>query len=41
VAVALELTSARESIRMMTIGAWRKAGAPVLGKNPAIFLLLA
>lgn len=39
-AVAVELTSARESIRMASIEAWRK-GAPAIGKKPAIFLMLA
>lgn len=39
-AVAAELTSARESIRMREIGAWRARPAPI-GKRPAVFLLLA
>jgi 16S rRNA (cytidine1402-2'-O)-methyltransferase len=39
-AVAAELTSPREWIRMGTIDAWRKSPA-VIGKRPAIFLLLA
>jgi 16S rRNA (cytidine1402-2'-O)-methyltransferase len=39
-AVAAELTSPREWIRMNTIDAWRKSPA-VIGKRPAIFLLLA
>ncbi len=39
-AVAADLTSAREWIRMQSVEAWR--GKPVtLGKRPAIFLLLA
>ncbi len=39
-AVAAELTSSREWIRMDRIEAWR-ARAEALGKKPAIFLLLA
>ena len=39
-AVAAELTSPREWIRMDRIDGWRGAAAP-LGKRPAIFLLLA
>ena len=39
-AVAAELTSPREWIRMDRIDGWRGA-APRLGKRPAIFLLLA
>jgi 16S rRNA (cytidine1402-2'-O)-methyltransferase len=39
-AIAAELTSPREWIRMDTIDAWRR-NAPALGKRPAIFLLLA
>ncbi|MGZ5042251.1 MAG: SAM-dependent methyltransferase [Usitatibacter sp.] len=39
-AVAAELTSPREWIRMDAISAWRR-DAPVIGKKPAIFLLLA
>lgn len=39
-AIAAELTSEREWIRMDTIERWR-AGAPTIGKRPAIFLLLA
>ncbi|HEX7465078.1 MAG TPA: SAM-dependent methyltransferase [Usitatibacter sp.] len=39
-AVAAELTSPREWIRMKTIAGWRKDAA-VIGKRPAIFLLLA
>ncbi len=38
-AVAAELTSPREWIRMDTIEAWRR-NVPALGKRPAIFLLL-
>jgi 16S rRNA (cytidine1402-2'-O)-methyltransferase len=39
-AVAVELTSPRESIRMSTIDTWRTK-ASAIGKKPAIFLLLA
>jgi 16S rRNA (cytidine1402-2'-O)-methyltransferase len=39
-AIAVELTSPRERIRMNTIEAWRR-DIPALGKRPAIFLLLA
>jgi 16S rRNA (cytidine1402-2'-O)-methyltransferase len=39
-AVAAELTSPREWIRMDTIEGWRRSAA-VIGKRPAIFLLLA
>jgi 16S rRNA (cytidine1402-2'-O)-methyltransferase len=39
-AVAAELTSAREWIRMDTVDAWRR-NTPTVGKRPAIFLLLA
>jgi 16S rRNA (cytidine1402-2'-O)-methyltransferase len=39
-AVAAELTSPREWIRMSAIDAWRES-AVVIGKRPAIFLLLA
>lgn len=39
-AVAMELTSPRESIVMKTIAAWREHPEPI-GKRPAIFLLLA
>jgi 16S rRNA (cytidine1402-2'-O)-methyltransferase len=39
-AVAAELTSPRESIRMDRIDAWRARHEPI-GKQPAIFLLLA
>jgi 16S rRNA (cytidine1402-2'-O)-methyltransferase len=39
-AVALELTSPRESVRMNAIEAWRQRHDPI-GKRPAIFLLLA
>jgi 16S rRNA (cytidine1402-2'-O)-methyltransferase len=39
-AVAAELTSAQEWIRMDTVGGWRERPAAI-GKRPAIFLLLA
>jgi 16S rRNA (cytidine1402-2'-O)-methyltransferase len=39
-AVAAELTSPREWIRVETIAAWRR-DVPTIGKKPAIFLLLA
>ena len=39
-AIAAELTSPREWIRMDTVDAWRR-NTPTLGKRPAIFLLLA
>jgi 16S rRNA (cytidine1402-2'-O)-methyltransferase len=39
-AIAAELTSAREWIRMDTIEGWRRT-RPSIGKRPAIFLLLA
>jgi 16S rRNA (cytidine1402-2'-O)-methyltransferase len=39
-AVAAELTSAREWVRMDRIDAWKARPAPI-GKRPAIFLLLA
>ena len=39
-AVAIELTSPRESVRMERIETWRKRHDPI-GKRPAIFLLLA
>jgi 16S rRNA (cytidine1402-2'-O)-methyltransferase len=39
-AVAVELTSPRESIRMASIDEWRARRDPI-GKRPAIFLLLA
>jgi 16S rRNA (cytidine1402-2'-O)-methyltransferase len=39
-AIAAELTSPREWIRMNTIEAWRRS-PPAVGKRPAIFLLLA
>jgi 16S rRNA (cytidine1402-2'-O)-methyltransferase len=39
-AIAVELTSPREWIRMDTVDAWRR-NIPTLGKRPAIFLLLA
>ena len=39
-AIAAELTSPREWIRMSTIDAWRESIA-VIGKRPAIFLVLA
>ncbi len=39
-AVAADITSARESISMDTVAAWKKRAA-VIGKRPAIFLLLA
>lgn len=39
-AVAVELTSANESIAMRTVEEWRR-DVPALGKRPAIFLLLA
>lgn len=38
-AIAAELTSPREWIRMDTVDAWRR-NIPTLGKRPAIFLLL-
>jgi 16S rRNA (cytidine1402-2'-O)-methyltransferase len=39
-AVAADLTSPGESIAMKTIAEWRKT-TPMIGKRPAIFLLLA
>jgi 16S rRNA (cytidine1402-2'-O)-methyltransferase len=39
-AIAAELTTPREWIRMDTVDAWRR-NIPTLGKRPAIFLLLA
>jgi len=39
-AVAAELTSPREWIRMQPVDAWRR-DTPAIGKRPAIFLLLA
>jgi 16S rRNA (cytidine1402-2'-O)-methyltransferase len=39
-AVAVDLTSANESIRMRSIESWRR-DRPAIGKRPAIFLLLA
>jgi 16S rRNA (cytidine1402-2'-O)-methyltransferase len=40
IAVAVELTSPREWIRMDRVDAWRERPRPI-GKSPAIFLLLA
>ncbi len=40
-AVAAELTSPREWIRMDAVAGWRARPAPAIGKRPAIFLLLA
>ena len=40
-AVAVELTSPRESIAMKPVSAWRAQAAEPIGKRPAIFLLLA
>jgi 16S rRNA (cytidine1402-2'-O)-methyltransferase len=40
IAVAAELTSPREWIRMDTVEKWR-SNAATIGKRPAIFLLLA
>jgi 16S rRNA (cytidine1402-2'-O)-methyltransferase len=39
-AIAIDLTSPRESIAMRPIAEWRRTSA-VLGKRPAVFLLLA
>lgn len=38
--VAIDLTGSGESIRLDSIGAWRKH-CPSIGKRPAVFLLLA
>jgi 16S rRNA (cytidine1402-2'-O)-methyltransferase len=40
-AVAAELTSPREWIRMDTVEGWKSRPSPAIGKRPAIFLLLA
>jgi 16S rRNA (cytidine1402-2'-O)-methyltransferase len=40
-AVATELTLPGESVRTLTIAAWRKSRAPELERRPTVFLLLA
>ncbi len=39
--IATDLTTPTEAITTMTIGAWRRAAAPILHKRPTVFLLLA